>query len=148
MAKLTRPKSYIGTNLDNKRENEKRIVGLMIDIYCKGNGHSNNGICSECTALKDYANLRVDKCPFMEAKTFCSSCRVHCYKEDMRDMIREVMRYSGPRMLLHHPIITIRHMIEEYMEKKGRSEGLAGDQQKVNQLTKFKEAYRINCIVE
>ena len=100
----------------------------MIDIYCKGNGHSNNGICSECTALKDYAHLRVDKCPFMETKTFCSSCRVHCYKEDMRDMIREVMRYSGPRMLLHHPIITIRHMIEEFMEKKGRSEGLAGDQ--------------------
>lgn len=30
-----------------------------------------------------YARLRSDKCPFMETKTFCSNCKVHCYKEDI-----------------------------------------------------------------
>ena len=54
----------------------------------------------------------MDSCPFMETKTFCSKCQVHCYKKDMREKIKEVMRFSGPRMLFHHPIIAIRHLIE------------------------------------
>ena len=27
-----------------------------------------------------YARECSDKCPFMETKTFCSNCRVHCYR--------------------------------------------------------------------
>jgi hypothetical protein len=30
----------------------------------------------------------------------------------MRERIREVMRYSGPRMLLSHPLMAIRHLID------------------------------------
>ena len=40
----------------------------------------------------------------MESKTFCSNCRVHCYCPDMREKIRMVMRFSGPRMLFYHPV--------------------------------------------
>ena len=54
----------------------------------------------------------------METKTFCSNCRVHCYKLEMRERIRKVMRFSGPRMLLYHPIMAIRHVIESRKEKR------------------------------
>ena len=50
--------------------------------------------------------------------TFCSNCKVHCYKPEMREKIREVMRFSGPRMILYHPIMAIRHVIESRKEKK------------------------------
>ena len=47
-----------------------------------------------------YAHQRIDCCPFMESKTFCSNCSVHCYQKEQREQIRRVMRFSGPRMLL------------------------------------------------
>lgn len=31
----------------------------------------------------------------------------------MKEKIRNVMRYSGPRMILHHPIMAIRHVIDK-----------------------------------
>ena len=36
----------------------------------------------------------------------------------MRDQIRTVMRYSGPRMMTVHPVMAIRHLIESRIEKK------------------------------
>jgi hypothetical protein len=99
-------------NIQSKREREKKTVSLMIELYCKKNHGKNGCLCPECTALNEYARLRSDKCPFMETKTFCSNCKVHCYKPEMREKIREVMRFSGPRMIFHHPIMAIRHLIE------------------------------------
>ena len=100
-----------------KREREKRIVSLMIAIYCRAK-HGRRGLCPDCAALDAYARLRSDRCPFMETKTFCSNCRVHCYRPDMREKIRAVMRFSGPRMLFYHPVMAIRHVIESKREKK------------------------------
>ena len=75
-------------------------------------------MCPDCTALDVYARQRSDKCPFMENKTFCSNCRVHCYQPEMRQKIREVMRFSGPRMMFRHPVVVMRHMIETKKEKR------------------------------
>ena len=106
-------------NLDQKRADEKMLVSEMIALYCRRQHKTPKGsLCPECRQLHDYALTRIDKCPFMETKTFCSNCRVHCYRPDMREKIREVMRFSGPRMLLHHPIPAIRHVIEEKREKR------------------------------
>jgi hypothetical protein len=30
----------------------------------------------------------------------------------MRERVREVMRYAGPRMLLHHPWLAICHLVD------------------------------------
>lgn len=105
------------SNVENKREQEKRTVALMIRLYCKKKHGVKEKLCDECQALHDYAMLRSDKCPFMETKTFCSNCKVHCYKPDMREKIREVMRFSGPRMIFHHPVMAVRHVIESKKEK-------------------------------
>ena len=105
-------------NADKKREREKKTGSLMIRLYCRKRHHTSGGLCAECQALSDYAVQRSDRCPFMETKTFCSNCRVHCYKPEMREKIREVMRFSGPRMLLYHPVMAVRHVIEGKKEKR------------------------------
>ena len=106
-------------DVQTKREREKRIVGEMVALYCHGNhGTKKTELCPDCKALLSYARQRSDKCPFMEQKTFCSNCKVHCYKPDMREKIRKVMRWSGPRMIYHHPVMAIRHVIESKKEKK------------------------------
>ena len=100
-----------------KREREKQLVPQMIALYCKKH-HGGKRLCPQCAALDRYARQRSDRCPFMETKTFCSNCKVHCYKPEMRQRIKEVMRYSGPRMLFVHPIACIRHLVETSNEKK------------------------------
>lgn len=78
--------------VQNKREKEKQIVDLMIHLYCRKKHKTvekHHGLCEECEKLRDYAAMRVDKCPFMETKTFCSNCRVHCYKPQMREEIQK-----------------------------------------------------------
>lgn len=106
-----------------KREREKRMVSQMIALYCRKKHHTRGDLCPQCAALDAYAKMRADKCPFMETKTFCSNCRIHCYKPDMRTKIREVMRFAGPRMILHHPVAAIRHVVETRKEQK-RLEGI------------------------
>jgi predicted amidophosphoribosyltransferase len=93
---------------------ELATVNAMIRLYCCGNHHtqSNQPLCAECQALKDYATQRLERCPFQQGKTSCAKCPVHCYRPEMRQRIRTVMRYSGPRMLLHHPIMAIFHLID------------------------------------
>lgn len=74
-------------------------------------------LCSECGALLDYAITRSEHCPFMETKTFCSNCQVHCYRPDRREQIRQVMRFAGPRMMFHHPVAAIHHLVATRIEK-------------------------------
>ena len=105
-------------NVEKKRIREKELVSQMIRLYCRKQHHEQSGLCPDCAALDEYAKMRSDKCPFMETKTFCSNCRVHCYKPEMREKIREVMRFSGPRMIFHHPVTAVRHVIETKKEKR------------------------------
>ncbi len=105
-------------SVESKREREKEMVSYMIFLYCRKNHGYKGTLCPECDELNSYARQRSDKCFFMETKTFCSSCKVHCYKPEMREKIRTVMRYSGPRMLFHHPATAIRHVIETKKEKR------------------------------
>lgn len=101
-----------------KREREKELVHEMIHLYCRGNHGTKSGLCAQCADLSTYAEARSDRCPFMETKTFCSNCPVHCYRSDMQERIRAVMRYSGPRMVFRRPIVALRHVIETKKEKR------------------------------
>ena len=105
-------------DIAGKREREKVMVTEMIGLYCRRHHGTRGELCPDCGALARYARDRSDHCPFMENKTFCSNCRVHCYRGDMRAQIREVMRFSGPRMLCHHPVMAVRHVTATVREKK------------------------------
>lgn len=72
--------------------------------------HGGPGLCGECRELLEYSLARLDHCKFGNAKTKCHKCPVHCYRPDMREKIRTVMRFSGPRMLLYHPLEALRYL--------------------------------------
>jgi len=91
---------------------EKKTVDAMICLYCSKHHGTNDELCPECKELHEYAMLRLSKCPFQENKSTCGKCLVHCYKPDMRAKITKVMRYSGPRMLFHHPILALHHVFD------------------------------------
>ena len=128
------PVEEAGSRLDVKREREKKVVSLMISLYChKKHGNfwksyrGNSSLCAECAELDRYVRQQTDRCPVIATKTFCSNCRVHCYTPEMRERIKTVMRFSGPRMLFYHPIKAIRHVIESKSEKKRLAQGLVKD---------------------
>ena len=92
-------------------ETELQTAEVMIEIFCHGHHGNKEGLCPECRKLLDYAAQRLDKCPLRDNKPKCSTCPVHCYKPAMREKIREVMRYAGPRMLFRHPLLAGKHYL-------------------------------------
>lgn len=94
-------------------EKEKEIVELMIRIYCEKKHKSKKGeLCSGCSELLDYAHKRLTNCKFGDKKSSCKKCPIHCYKKDMREKIKGVMRFSGPRLLIYRPYEYIRHIFK------------------------------------
>ena len=91
-------------------ESEKRIIGVMVHLYCRRRLHTDT-LPPEFAELLDYAHRRLDRCRFGEAKTSCKRCPIHCYAPAKRSLMREVMRWCGPRMLFFHPLITLNHYL-------------------------------------
>lgn len=95
---------------------EFKTVSHMVELYCNKH-HSEldktQGICQQCHQLRSYAEVKLDRCPYGEVKPACNKCPIHCYKPEEKTQMRMIMRYAGPRMLLHHPILAIRHLLHE-----------------------------------
>lgn len=90
---------------------EWKTIQRMIAIFCHHRHPGHAGLCPACAELQDYVDARLDRCPFQESKSTCAKCTVHCYKPDMRERIRAVMRFAGPRMLLRHPYLSLMHLL-------------------------------------
>lgn len=99
---------------------EKRTIGAMVAIYCRAQHGSPKGLCPECSELLDYAIARLDRCPFGAKKATCADCTIHCYRPDMRDRVRDIMRYSGPRMIFRHPVLAAWHLLDGRRKAKPR----------------------------
>jgi hypothetical protein len=117
--------------LDDKARSDTRLLGDFTVIYCRGvHAHAQRSalvsdgvdlgvyggrvpvVCAECADLLRYAEKRRAYCP-NDPKPFCSYCDTHCYSPEMRERMREVMRYAGPRSVLHgHAIDGVKHLIE------------------------------------
>lgn len=104
--------------MDRKKEIE--TVDIMIGLYCRKKHKSKKDeLCQECKDLSEYCHYRLSLCPWKEEeKPFCSNCPIHCYKPEYKQKIREVMRFSGPRMIFHRPILAIKHIVASKSEKK------------------------------
>jgi len=90
---------------------EFTTIKAMSTIYCKAHHIrvNNERHCNACREFLKYANEKLDRCPYGTSKPTCNKCPIHCYKKDIREQVRIIMRYAGPRMLLKHPILTIKH---------------------------------------
>lgn len=92
-------------------ETELLTIEKMIRLYCRGR-HGGRGACPECLELLAYAGDRLRKCPH-HPKPACRNCPTHCYSPENRARIKEVMKYAGPRMLLRHPLLALRHYLRK-----------------------------------
>ena len=113
MKKLTEP-------LTGNLLNEHKTIAAMTRIYCRAyhKGHHKeagkiNHLCNDCREFLDFAGFRLGKCPYGQIKPACRMCPIHCYKKDMKEKARIIMRYGGPRMLLKHPVMAIKHLMHE-----------------------------------
>ena len=97
-----------------RRAREQKTIEAMLRMYCRGHRHpaAPGALCADCTLLHGYAVRRLERCLFGDAKPACANCVVHCYRPDMRERVREVMRWSGPRMLWRHPVLAILHLLD------------------------------------
>ena len=110
---------------------DTRTLADFIAIYCRANhtdrprthavteaaalgvyGRKTPVLCEECTAHLDYAEKRRAYCP-KDPKPFCAHCDVHCYRPSESEWQRQMMRFSGPRSMLHgHAIDGVKHALE------------------------------------
>lgn len=116
---------------DPKVRADTCLLGDFAGIYCRGRhrgadrealvsgaaalgvyGRKPPALCVRCADLVRYAEQRRASCP-KDPKPFCSHCDTHCYSRGMRDRVREVMRYAGPRsMFTRHAFAGVKHLIE------------------------------------
>lgn len=95
-------------------DREKKTITLMINIYCqKKHGNKKGELCDECKELLEYAHKRLSFCKFGDSKSTCAKCPIHCYKKDMREKVKAVMKFSGPRLILHSPLELIKHSLNK-----------------------------------
>jgi len=95
-----------------------KVLTKFVQIYCRARHGKEGGmavtglpaavgtlfgkdvkLCGECAGLVAYAVERRRKCP-LEPKPSCKHCHVHCYSKEYRAKIREVMAFSGKRLIL------------------------------------------------
>jgi len=100
---------------------EARTVRVMLDMYCRHNHTAgktggtkldSGRLCADCQALWNYIEERLSRCPFRDDKPTCLACKVHCYRPSMREQVKAVMRFAGPRMALRHPVLSLFHFLD------------------------------------
>ncbi len=98
---------------------ERLTIGKMVGIYCTAHHDSLDGaLCDSCREFLDYAELRLEKCPYGEDKPTCANCPIHCYKPARKAQAQAIMRYAGPRMLLRHPVLAIAHQLDGFRKAR------------------------------
>lgn len=100
--------------LPRRLQSECKTIFTMISLYCRAHHKSGNTLCADCEQLKMYAEKRIHHCPFQSDKPTCGNCMVHCYKSDMQEKVRKIMRFAGPRMIYKHPFMAIQHLYDSH----------------------------------
>lgn len=99
--------------LTKHQKNDIRLIGKFVEVYCAGrHGSSERSpfalpgdlgqrkLCRECAAFMAYAVGKRIKCPLEAEKPSCKHCRIHCYAAEQREKVREIMGYSGRRLMM------------------------------------------------
>ena len=95
-------------------DREHRTIVAMVGLYCRGRHGCQADLCPDCAEVLAYARRRIEVCPHGELKPSCGTCAIHCYERNMKERIAVIMRWSGPRMPLHHPWMSVLHWIDRF----------------------------------
>ncbi len=100
--------------LTGRLKREHQTLVCMTAIYCEDHhGQRRGDLCESCAGLMSYAERRLAKCPYGQDKPTCAKCPIHCYKQQQRERVRQVMRYAGPRMPRRHPWRAFVHVFDK-----------------------------------
>lgn len=102
-------------------EQDEKTVMAMAAVFCRGHHHicaQGEKLCPECAKVIDYSLERTRRCPHKHSGT-CDTCPTQCYRPAMQQKIKEIMAYSGPRMIFRHPLMAIQHV---YRKRKNLKE--------------------------
>ena len=56
-------------------------------------------LCPACSAVLSHGIDKRSVCP-LEPKPTCRNCRIHCYSPEYRRQIRDIMAFSGRRLIM------------------------------------------------
>ena len=109
----------------NQPRSPLQSEGAEAGIY-RGSGSGTRGsdripmLCDRCADYARYAEQRTALCP-NNPKPFCSVCEIKCYKSEMAEYSRQIMRYSGPRSIFSRYVpAAIRHALASRRYNKAR----------------------------
>jgi len=101
-----------GDLMAGKLDREKVTILKMVKIYCDRFHKADGELCADCQDLAEYAVECVTRCQYGEDKPACGLCPTNCFREGCYTQIAAIMRYSGPRMLLKHPLLAFSHIYD------------------------------------
>jgi hypothetical protein len=126
---MTLPTLAPASELDRHLRKDLRTLALFIRVYCRHRHaqadkkhvslltHDLQSICgrdvvlcADCAKLLTHAFVKRTHCPY-DPKPACKHCPTHCYHPTYRAKIREVMRFSGRKMLLHGRLDYLFHLL-------------------------------------
>jgi hypothetical protein len=118
----------IGEIIDNMetvtklQKKDISLIGKFVEVYCDGKhpgvertsvvlpaGLSERSLCPECALFLKYAITRRLKCPLEAEKPSCKHCRTHCYAKPQLAKVKEIMAYSGRKLMLRGRLDYIWH---------------------------------------
>ncbi|BCA79996.1 nitrous oxide-stimulated promoter family protein [Desulfuromonas sp. AOP6] len=98
--------------MTRKEQKDLRVLALFTSVYCHahhegektspafdGMDFSRFTLCAECREFLEYAFSRRIKCP-LDPKPDCKGCHIHCYRPGHREKVREIMRFSGKKLIM------------------------------------------------
>jgi hypothetical protein len=110
--------------LTKAQKKELGVLSNFVRIYCRAKhglrfeakvelrhlSGKKTLLCDECAALVEYAVHKRSSCP-LDPKPSCRSCHIHCYGMEYRARIREIMSFSGRRMILRGRLDYLLHYL-------------------------------------
>ncbi len=81
-------------------KHDRKTVGEVAipEILHQGK-RSPKTICADCAELLEHGMKKRALCP-LDPKPSCKNCHIHCYTPEYRGKIREIMAYSGRKMIM------------------------------------------------
>jgi len=108
--------------LTKLQKKDIKLIGKFVEVYCKGRhgsterapftlpaGLGERRFCPECSTFMQYAVTRRLKCPLEAEKPTCKHCRIHCYNKANLEKVKEIMAYSGRKLMLRGRLDYIWH---------------------------------------
>ena len=99
-----------------------RLIGKFVEVYCLGKhpdaertpfplpvGAGERSLCPECASFLGYATKRRLKCSLEAEKPSCKHCHTHCYAKPQLAKVKEIMAYSGRKLMLRGRLDYIWH---------------------------------------